>query len=458
MSVDFLLKILEGQEKDKVYSFNKPHVTIGRTANNDLVIKDPSISRHHALIVYKDFRFIVKDLDSSNGTRLNGVLIKQKVLATGDVVRFGNVELLFDLSDVTTAKSKSKQRGLQAQTTDPSMDETDKKQVVDDASLLIKSAGMRSHGRESAGSKRPAVQGGIVARFSVWYRGLSKRVQFLLVVTSCIMIAGVLLKAVQGSKSVLHIISDHSEQVFSPGEYGDDDLPISYGFGPVAISCKTKATFKFKYAGGRATAVYSVALINSKQEVVIEVNGQSVGYAPITLSRWSDEIQLMLPRKFLKANDINTISFVNSVNTNNPEADEAWAVELAAIVENPLPEPNEKLANENFLLAKERYQTRHVAPQNMYQALMFFKKARDYLELMPKESQPGIYDEACEMILNIEKKLNKTYRDLIFTAEQAKEYEQFERAKRAYLQIIKTFPDKEDARHVIVQELLEEIE
>lgn len=68
---------------------------IGRSRSNDIVISDPSVSRFHAEAEYHQGKIYLKDLGSTNGTQVNGKLIKEKRLADGDVVIFGGVKFEF---------------------------------------------------------------------------------------------------------------------------------------------------------------------------------------------------------------------------------------------------------------------------------------------------------------------------------------------------------------------------
>lgn len=68
-------------------------VTIGRLADNMVVLTDELTSRHHCVIEPSDGGFRIRDLGSSNGTRLNDERIKTQLLDNGDVVRIGSTEL-----------------------------------------------------------------------------------------------------------------------------------------------------------------------------------------------------------------------------------------------------------------------------------------------------------------------------------------------------------------------------
>ncbi len=74
-----------------------PVVTIGRLPDNTVVIDSPAVSSHHACVFRDGDRFVVEDLQSTNGTFVNGTRVSRQVLHQGDVVLVGKHQLVFDL-------------------------------------------------------------------------------------------------------------------------------------------------------------------------------------------------------------------------------------------------------------------------------------------------------------------------------------------------------------------------
>lgn len=72
---------------------NQEETTIGRMGENDIVIKNLAVSKHHAKIYTKEEKVVIKDLGSANGTFVNGIRIEETELTTGDVIIIGKYVL-----------------------------------------------------------------------------------------------------------------------------------------------------------------------------------------------------------------------------------------------------------------------------------------------------------------------------------------------------------------------------
>jgi hypothetical protein len=78
------------------YDLSGPEITVGRVADNKIQIEHASVSGHHAVFKLDSLDYIIKDLDSTNGTRINGERISEQKLRRNDILRLGNIELLYD--------------------------------------------------------------------------------------------------------------------------------------------------------------------------------------------------------------------------------------------------------------------------------------------------------------------------------------------------------------------------
>ncbi|MBS4537249.1 FHA domain-containing protein [Clostridium sp. D2Q-11] len=97
---DTYLKLINRKDSlpfkvDEFYSLVSD-VSIGRSRNNKIIIKDPYISKQHAQIIKNRDEYYLEDLSSANGTYVNGEQITNAVkLMNGDTIQVGRVNFLF---------------------------------------------------------------------------------------------------------------------------------------------------------------------------------------------------------------------------------------------------------------------------------------------------------------------------------------------------------------------------
>lgn len=89
------LQVVEGVDKGRVYRDLEVPVTIGREEGNLLRLNDERVSRFHAKIQFDSEDVILTDLDSTNGTRINGNPIQIRRLKAGDRVGVGRTIMIF---------------------------------------------------------------------------------------------------------------------------------------------------------------------------------------------------------------------------------------------------------------------------------------------------------------------------------------------------------------------------
>lgn len=96
--------VLEGVDKGRVFRDLPIPVTIGREEGNALRLNDERVSRYHAKVQYEDGDIIITDLDSTNGTRVNGAAVQIRRLRAGDQVSVGRSMLLFGTMEEIAAR------------------------------------------------------------------------------------------------------------------------------------------------------------------------------------------------------------------------------------------------------------------------------------------------------------------------------------------------------------------
>ncbi len=93
--VRFSLRVLDGADRGRVFENLSPPVTIGREEGNTIQLNDERVSRYHVKIQEDHDKLVLTDLESTNGTKVNGEDVQLRILRFGDMVTLGRSVLLF---------------------------------------------------------------------------------------------------------------------------------------------------------------------------------------------------------------------------------------------------------------------------------------------------------------------------------------------------------------------------
>lgn len=494
----FQLKVSQGLAKGEHYSF-EGEARLGRTADNDLVVKDGAASRSHARIFEKAGKFFIEDLGSANGTRLNDVEIKKtKELSNGDEVTIGDTVFVFEgvsdetLAPASTINDAEDAEGADAAKEDPfktrkpsrawlatvpagasagsedvasgsnaeegepdngadsddgdservevdegesgaheqaarmqvSSDSTVDEALVDEAVATrdvplahVKGRSRPSLGRPSrveldrssrARALREATSEGeahdeeqsivtaadkarmrrelkqsAAGRAQLMWMDLPKpariiggTVGFLLVIGTFGLAASVVFPRSGPTK-------------VEPKSFPSDGALIedSFGNGKVTFTNSDSKTFTFLVrAPTRIVGVlhYQAAHI-SLDEVVIDLNGQSLGsIPPDNIDVDSREIELVLPASMLKNNEENVLTFDNVRNPPSVEEWKVWNLWLEIIpVPDMSPEEAKRRAQGEIEKAAKSFEMREVGASNLFRAWKTYREAWLLLESTP---------------------------------------------------------------------------
>ena len=100
------LHILSGVLEGKIVDLIEERITVGRALDNMIRLEDGTVSHHHAMFLIDGTDFKVRDLNSTNGTRVNGLRIVETKLHNGDQVRFDqNFSLKKSMKQVAGCRS-----------------------------------------------------------------------------------------------------------------------------------------------------------------------------------------------------------------------------------------------------------------------------------------------------------------------------------------------------------------
>lgn len=93
------LRVLDGADRGRIFDELAPPITIGREEGNAIQLNDDRVSRFHVKIQEDNDQLVLTDLESTNGTRVNGEDINIRILKFGDLITVGRSVLVFGSRD-----------------------------------------------------------------------------------------------------------------------------------------------------------------------------------------------------------------------------------------------------------------------------------------------------------------------------------------------------------------------
>jgi pSer/pThr/pTyr-binding forkhead associated (FHA) protein len=100
------LVLLSAGMTGRTHELKVDKTTIGRVEDNTFQISEPSVSSHHCEVLLQGPEVVVRDLNSTNGTFINGEKVTEKVLAPGQVLRLGQIEMRLETEAMAPTTSK----------------------------------------------------------------------------------------------------------------------------------------------------------------------------------------------------------------------------------------------------------------------------------------------------------------------------------------------------------------
>ena len=94
-----------GEFKDREYPLEEGEITIGRKTDNAILLDNPTISSHHCVLTLAGTSCTLRDLDSTNGCRLNGrsVRVEPAEIHHKDILQLGDIEFIVDAPELSSA-------------------------------------------------------------------------------------------------------------------------------------------------------------------------------------------------------------------------------------------------------------------------------------------------------------------------------------------------------------------
>src|SRR5437660_11770542 len=99
------LVLLSAGMTGRTHELKVDKTTIGRVEDNTFQIAEPSVSSHHCEVLLRGSDVVVKDLNSTNGSYINGEKVNESVLKPGQILRLGQIEMRLE-TDAVAAPAK----------------------------------------------------------------------------------------------------------------------------------------------------------------------------------------------------------------------------------------------------------------------------------------------------------------------------------------------------------------
>lgn len=488
------LHITEGGDADAL-EFDGPEVSIGRTADNDLVLNDASVSRRHAQLKLLDDGWVIEDLGSGNGTIVNGAKIDGPfTVAAGDNVTIGPVTFTID-ADEEAAGDDGDEEVEDEEDTGAEDEEDDGGGRNGSRALARRPGGALAKGSsfkprmapakftggkpsplakkksdvglpsasERAREARAALSRSPLQRFGDWFRTRPLPIRILLVLFVVVTLGAVVAAAVGKAKKqrIDSIIAkrDKSKEVFPVGASKAEAEQQAFGNGgSVDVQCMDKCNFSFDFVEpekGRARAVvhFIPCLIAKEHEVQILANDVFVKDSPAAVGGCLGEVSQILPRQNLRPNTSNIVTFDNKRIPGPGSNEREWMVKGIWVETEPIPEPDFQLAKQKYDLGLRAEQLELVGTENLYTALRHYRDARLYLEGL--DQKPDLYDAIQGHIREVEKKLDKACSKDLFSAQRFRETGDWKKSEEVLKTVMKRFgPDHKCYQEA--QKMLEE--
>ncbi len=415
----FDLTIAEGKGRGQRFSFDAPDVTIGRGAENDVVLYDPGVSRTHARIQLQGADYFLLDNGSANGTDLNGAIIQgATLLHEGDRIRLGPILFRFDARKAAAAPSDSTRITSAPIAPKPPAAAEPRREETRVTAMPA----------EQARPVAPRAGGTLAAESSP----LAQKILALPKPTLLAAAGGLALLVGLGALTLARSSKPRGTECPEVVAIDDHVAALSFGRGEVDVDCGSKAAFGFT-APPRTRALfhYLGTRVQKPDEVEVKLNGKHLGWVPPAAGRGEEQV-LTLPDEQLAADGRNVVQFTQG--TRGKE----WSIAKVRVEQLAITPGDLGRARQAYDLGRRKLEERRVAPRNLYDAWKYFVEARRYLEgLSPR---PPLYGEVAQLIKDAERDLEKECARMLFTSARFEKYGQDDKAQVKYREALLHFP------------------
>ena len=439
--VDYKLIVESGTDQGKTFAVKTEGFSIGRSNQNDVVIHDELLSRHHCKIYFRGVEPWLSDLATLNGTQVNGAPVKDDVkLVSGDTITVGDTVIRF--TDTTGMPSSAPDVAAPP----PAEAAAVQANKID---LGFSNVDAANDSKASESLKKTIIRAAIA---------------FVAICTVAIAI-----KIMSGDRDgketqpvAIQEPVDQSLEIHYTKIQGTDSNVFRYQMDLAADGLLTVSIDDLNQ-GKHVSKTSESPIAKELQQDLIRKFGRA-GFA--TLDSAYEGIPLqntwnVMTLTALIGGAANTVTVRNRI---EPEAFKALREDLETFGRNELGlwaiefsrEKLLELSNESLLVARKLYDEREIRRENLYNAIRTYKSCLAYLETL--EPKPEFYNEAVSSLETATRDLETIYKEKNWQADHSINTKDWDKAAQTLRELMEFIPDRADERNRETERRLLDVE
>ncbi len=435
------LTVKAGPDQGRTIDVPADGVGLGRSSGNDVTLADPLLSRHHCRLGFTSRgELLVSDLDSANGTLVNGEPVGEQILATGDRIVIGNTEL------VVTAVAAGLPTGEPAEGA---------------------AADGKPPGADGGAASPPVfVDLGFNDPESAEHHAPSMRPLLWAIGAAALLLLGVALIMRLPGRPPAPPVRPPAGQELLPMEITYEKVEASsnsiFRYAMTLDASMRLAVAIDDLAENRHVRKEAVVATNLVRELARELDASGFFHLADTyegipradiLNTWAITIvQGTRVKQCRVANRIEPDDFQTvreRLETFGKNELGIWAIQFSR-------DRLVALADEAFTRARNTFDERGIAYGNTAEAIRRFREAAFYLETV--EPKPDFHGELVSLLAQAEEELDRRYEEQRFLADRAVNLKEWSSAARELRILREMIPDRNDPRHIQATRKLLDVE
>lgn len=437
---DYKLIVESGTDQGKTFAVKTEGFSIGRSNQNDVVIHDELLSRHHCKIYFRGAEPWLSDLATLNGTQVNGAPVKDDVkLAPGDTISVGDTAIRF-----------TETQGIPASVPDIAAPSTESApNVSNKIDLGFSNVDAANDGKASESLKKTII-----------------RAVIAFVAICSVAIAIKIMSGERDGKDTQPVAIqepvDQSLEIHYTKVQGTDSNVFRYQMDLAADGLLTVSIDDLNQ-GKHVSKTSENPISQEIKQDLIRKFGRA-GFSTLDSAYEGIPLQNTWNVMTLTATVSGSANTVTVRNRIEPEAFKTLREDLETFGRNELGlwaiefsrEKLLELANENLLVARKLYDEREIRRENLYTSIRTYKSCLAYLETL--EPKPEFYNEAVSSLETATRDLETIYKEKNWQADHSINTKDWDKAAQTLRELMEFIPDRADERNRETERRLLDVE